>query len=89
VYALVEPNGTIPNTVELKADSPDGPLSIFLPVERTKGTFIHRLAARSLIRDLEQGTSGRQINAQSESKFADSLSSYRLAIIDTYPILQL
>eukprot|EP01102_Stenamoeba_stenopodia_P008143 TRINITY_DN2315_c0_g2_i1.p1 TRINITY_DN2315_c0_g2~~TRINITY_DN2315_c0_g2_i1.p1 ORF type:complete len:1006 (-),score=311.18 TRINITY_DN2315_c0_g2_i1:20-2857(-) len=68
VYAMVEPNATIGNTVELKAESPDGPLSIALTVEHTKGSsFVHRLAARSMIRDLELGIpSHRQINPHNE-----------------------
>eukprot|EP01102_Stenamoeba_stenopodia_P008144 TRINITY_DN2315_c0_g3_i1.p1 TRINITY_DN2315_c0_g3~~TRINITY_DN2315_c0_g3_i1.p1 ORF type:complete len:851 (-),score=154.13 TRINITY_DN2315_c0_g3_i1:33-2585(-) len=53
-YAFIDPAAPIPTELHLKAESPDGPLSITLPVERTCGSFVHKLAARSRIRDLEQ-----------------------------------
>eukprot|EP01102_Stenamoeba_stenopodia_P005495 TRINITY_DN1620_c0_g2_i1.p1 TRINITY_DN1620_c0_g2~~TRINITY_DN1620_c0_g2_i1.p1 ORF type:complete len:1025 (-),score=271.61 TRINITY_DN1620_c0_g2_i1:66-3068(-) len=56
VYAFLHPTA-IPQQIVIKADSPDGPLNLTLPLERTTGATVQRLAARSLIRDLEEGTS--------------------------------
>eukprot|EP01102_Stenamoeba_stenopodia_P012214 TRINITY_DN3828_c0_g1_i1.p1 TRINITY_DN3828_c0_g1~~TRINITY_DN3828_c0_g1_i1.p1 ORF type:complete len:722 (+),score=174.56 TRINITY_DN3828_c0_g1_i1:35-2200(+) len=56
VYAFLHPNA-IPEKITVKADSPDGPLDLVLQVEKTFGSTVQRLAARSLIRDLEEGTS--------------------------------
>jgi len=56
VYAFLHPTA-VPNQIVVKADSPDGPLNLTLPIERTTGAAVQRLAARSLIRDLEEGTS--------------------------------
>eukprot|EP01102_Stenamoeba_stenopodia_P013992 TRINITY_DN4606_c0_g1_i3.p1 TRINITY_DN4606_c0_g1~~TRINITY_DN4606_c0_g1_i3.p1 ORF type:complete len:764 (-),score=185.45 TRINITY_DN4606_c0_g1_i3:796-3087(-) len=56
VYAFLHPNA-VPENITVKADSPDGPLDLVLPVEKTSGSTVQRLAARSLIRDLEEGTS--------------------------------
>jgi len=49
----------LPQEVTVKADSPDGPLSITIPAQPTdSGTTLgHKLAARALIRDLEQKVS--------------------------------
>ena len=49
----------LPKEVTIKADSPDGPLSITIPVQQADPgtTLVHRLAARALIRDLELGIS--------------------------------
>lgn len=55
-YAYLHPSVN-PEKITLTADSPDGPLDVTLPIERTTGAVIHRLAARALIRDLEEGSS--------------------------------
>eukprot|EP01102_Stenamoeba_stenopodia_P016365 TRINITY_DN5718_c0_g4_i1.p1 TRINITY_DN5718_c0_g4~~TRINITY_DN5718_c0_g4_i1.p1 ORF type:complete len:736 (+),score=184.91 TRINITY_DN5718_c0_g4_i1:1050-3257(+) len=55
------------NKIRVSAQSPDGPLSLQLPIE-TKNSlfndkdkvgkaFVHTLAARAIVRDLEEGTS--------------------------------
>eukprot|EP01102_Stenamoeba_stenopodia_P005493 TRINITY_DN1620_c0_g1_i1.p1 TRINITY_DN1620_c0_g1~~TRINITY_DN1620_c0_g1_i1.p1 ORF type:complete len:951 (-),score=170.99 TRINITY_DN1620_c0_g1_i1:160-3012(-) len=56
VYAFLHPTA-IPQQIVVNADSPDGPLNLTLRIERTSGATVQRLAARSLIRDLEEGTS--------------------------------
>jgi len=50
----------LPTSVTVIAESPDGPLTVELPVNENniiKGDLIHTLAARRLVRDLEEGTS--------------------------------
>jgi len=59
VYCLFE-EGEIPGQVVVRAESPDGPLVAEIPVDQSKvikGNLLHKLAARVLIRDLEEGTS--------------------------------
>jgi hypothetical protein len=55
-YAYLHPSVNV-TQITLTADSPDGPLNVTLPIEQTSGLTIHRLAARGLIRDLEEGSS--------------------------------
>jgi len=55
-YAFLHPSVKM-EKITLTADSPDGPLNVTLPVEQTSGGVVHRLAARTLIRDLEEGSS--------------------------------
>jgi uncharacterized protein YegL len=55
-YAYLHPSVNV-DKITLTAESPDGPLDVILPIERTTGLTIHRLAARALIRDLEEGSS--------------------------------
>eukprot|EP00027_Filamoeba_sp_ATCC50430_P002059 CAMPEP_0168544036 /NCGR_PEP_ID=MMETSP0413-20121227/2210_1 /TAXON_ID=136452 /ORGANISM="Filamoeba nolandi, Strain NC-AS-23-1" /LENGTH=600 /DNA_ID=CAMNT_0008574039 /DNA_START=272 /DNA_END=2071 /DNA_ORIENTATION=+ len=59
IYALFASHIPMPQSVKVTAQSPDGPLSIELPLDQFKysGNQIHTLAARSLIRDLEEGSS--------------------------------
>ena len=59
IYALYSENKP-PCTVKITAQSPDGPLVVELPVDPSKsihGKLIHTLAARAMIRDLEEGRS--------------------------------
>ena len=59
IYAMYSENKP-PTSVKITAQSPDGPLVVELPVDPTKairGKLIHTLAARSMIRDLEEGRS--------------------------------
>ena len=46
-----------PRHITITAQSPDGPLSIELEVEEHSGNLVQKLTARSLIRDLEEGSS--------------------------------
>ena len=46
-----------PRTITITAQSPDGPLSLQLEIEEHIGNLVQKLAARSLIRDLEEGSS--------------------------------
>lgn len=57
VYRLFEPKSGTPNSVTITAQTPDGPLSVEIPVgEKTflTGNFVHQLAARKRIQDLEE-----------------------------------
>jgi len=59
IYAMYSENKP-PSTVKITAQSPDGPLVVELPVDVSKtihGKLIHTLAARAMIRDLEEGRS--------------------------------
>uniref|UniRef100_A0A7S4NVN2 von Willebrand factor A domain-containing protein 5A n=1 Tax=Paramoeba aestuarina TaxID=180227 RepID=A0A7S4NVN2_9EUKA len=59
IYAMYSDNKP-PSSVKITAESPDGPLTVELPVDVNKtirGKLIHTLAARSMIRDLEEGSS--------------------------------
>eukprot|EP00294_Goniomonas_avonlea_P013028 CAMPEP_0114548258 /NCGR_PEP_ID=MMETSP0114-20121206/4886_1 /TAXON_ID=31324 /ORGANISM="Goniomonas sp, Strain m" /LENGTH=678 /DNA_ID=CAMNT_0001732837 /DNA_START=15 /DNA_END=2048 /DNA_ORIENTATION=- len=59
-FALLAPDAPLPREVTVTAQSPDGPLVVTLPVEAAEvyhGDVVHRLAARTLIRDLEEGAS--------------------------------
>ena len=59
IYAMYSENKP-PSTVKITAQSPDGPLVVELPVDPAKairGKLIHTLAARAMIRDLEEGRS--------------------------------
>ena len=60
IYGMYPKNKKLPSSVKVTAQSPDGPLSVELPVDLSKlmkGKLIHTLAARTLIRDLEEGRS--------------------------------
>lgn len=59
-YAFFRP-GVLPEKVVITAKSPDGPLTVELPVSSRpedlfEGDICHRLTARALIRDLEDGS---------------------------------
>ncbi|KAJ3327129.1 hypothetical protein HDU76_012344 [Blyttiomyces sp. JEL0837] len=58
-YAILDSSIAVPSTIKITGTSPDGPLELEIPVKHTSttGTQIHTLAARKLIRDLEDGTS--------------------------------
>ena len=59
-YCLIGKGEDLPATVKISAKSPEGPLNVELPLckeQIIKGKLIHTLAARTLIRDLEDGTS--------------------------------
>lgn len=50
----------LPRAVKISAKSPDGPLTVELPLEaekRIRGKLLHTLAARKMIQDLEEGRS--------------------------------
>ena len=60
VFAFFKPEFGVPARVELKGSSDAGPLSFDISLESLpviQGNTIHSLAARALIRDLEEGTS--------------------------------
>lgn len=58
IYCLFPPE-IAPKPAKIIAESPDGPLSLELHPEKSifHGSQIHKLAARALIRDLEEGRS--------------------------------
>eukprot|EP01096_Ripella_sp_DP13-Kostka_P016339 TRINITY_DN792_c0_g1_i5.p1 TRINITY_DN792_c0_g1~~TRINITY_DN792_c0_g1_i5.p1 ORF type:complete len:987 (+),score=500.90 TRINITY_DN792_c0_g1_i5:72-2963(+) len=56
VFALLRPD-KLPSHITVTAQSPDGPLTLVMEVERHAGNMVQKLAARALIRDLEDGTS--------------------------------
>ena len=56
VYAFMD-GENVPSSVTLKASSPDGPLTINVPLEQTNyeiGQTIHKLAAKKLIQELQE-----------------------------------
>ncbi|KJE94062.1 von Willebrand domain-containing protein [Capsaspora owczarzaki ATCC 30864] len=60
IFAFLKPGVPAPKQVTIHAISPDGPLEVALDVkeeETLEGNTIHRMAARTMIRDLEEGTS--------------------------------
>jgi len=61
VYRLFEAeDGKLPTMVKITAQTPDGPLSVELPVEKScflDGNFVHQLAARKRIQDLVETVS--------------------------------
>eukprot|EP01126_Amoeba_proteus_P010643 TRINITY_DN14174_c0_g1_i4.p1 TRINITY_DN14174_c0_g1~~TRINITY_DN14174_c0_g1_i4.p1 ORF type:complete len:630 (+),score=158.07 TRINITY_DN14174_c0_g1_i4:568-2457(+) len=60
MYALFSSGALPTNTINISATAPDGgPLDIDVPITKlsTVGKTLHVLAARALIRDLEEGTS--------------------------------
>ena len=58
VYRLFSATETeVPKSVTVTATTPDGPLSVELPIEKSSfisGNFVHQLAARKRIQDLEE-----------------------------------
>lgn len=57
-YTLFESGDRFPNKVTIQAAGPEGPVAIEVPVEvedRYNGVVIHKMAAKFLIRDLEEG----------------------------------
>ena len=60
VFALINAGCTAPTSVTIKAQTPDGPLAVRLDVgakDRIEGRVIQSMAARALIRDLDDGVS--------------------------------
>ena len=91
IYAMYG-DATLPATVIITAESPDGPLTVELPVDPSKkivGKLIHTLAARAMIRDLEEGRSWMSkmgFNAQSpqvKSEIVRLGTKYQLASLYT------
>ncbi len=56
VFSLLRPD-RLASQISVMAQSPDGPLKLVMEVERHSGNMVQKLAARALIRDLEDGTS--------------------------------
>jgi hypothetical protein len=58
VYQLFsEKDNTVPQSVTITAATPDGPLSVQLPIDKScwlSGNFVHQLAARKRIQDLQE-----------------------------------
>ncbi len=54
VFALLRPD-RLPSQITVTAQSPDGPVTLVMEVERHSGNMVQKLAARALIRDLEDG----------------------------------
>jgi uncharacterized protein YegL len=50
-------NKSIPKEIVVTAQSPDGPLTLKFEVQKHEGNMLQKLAARALIKDLEEGTS--------------------------------
>ena len=59
IYCELPKGSPLPQTVTITASTPEGPLELQLPVpvEAVRGRVAHRLYARALVRDLEEGTS--------------------------------
>ena len=57
VYKLFHPESGVPKSVKITALTPDGPLSVEIPIEEKSylnGDFVHQMAARKRIQDLEE-----------------------------------
>jgi len=70
VYAIYGKENELPPQVVILADSPTGPLRMEIPVEPERtitGNLLHTMAARSMIRDLEEGRSWLQQTGYSRS----------------------
>jgi len=85
VYRLFSPTETeMPKSVTVKASTPDGPLSVELPIEKSSflsGNFVHQLAARKRIQDLEElviGDSGI-LEAEVQKAIVELGIRYKLA----------
>jgi len=66
VYRLFDAEEN-PTAVRVTAETPDGPLTVTLPVEeesRVDGDFVHQLAARKRIQDLEEAIDEEKYNAE-------------------------
>eukprot|EP00122_Pirum_gemmata_P006481 Pgem_evm1s5926 len=64
-YLFLKPDDQIPSKVLIKAITPEGPLSVELDIEeenKFQGDLIHKMAARSMIRDLEEKSSYMHLN---------------------------
>jgi len=56
-FRLFSPESGVPRSVKIEAQTPDGPLSVEIPVDEKSflnGDFVHKLAARKRIQDLEE-----------------------------------
>ncbi len=79
VYRLFESkDGKLPTMVKITAQTPDGPLSIDLSVEKScflDGNFVHQLAARKRIQDLEE-------NVSVEEEGGEKMEEVKKAIVE-------
>lgn len=59
VYAILSPTTPLPTELVLRGISPDGPVELRVKIESVveSGTMLHSLAARALVRDLEEASS--------------------------------
>lgn len=59
MYAFFAPGSVPTESIRISAESPEGPMDIDLPITKLEsvGKTIHILGAKTLIRDLEEGTS--------------------------------
>jgi hypothetical protein len=84
VYRLFAADA-VPKTVKITAQTPDGPLSVDLPVEEKSllaGNFVHQLAARKRIQDLEEiilEEDGAPTKEEVEKAVVELAIKYRLA----------
>ena len=85
IYGMFSENKP-PSSVKISARSPDGPLEVELPVDGEKittGKLLHTLAARAMIRDLEEGTSW-----MSERGFSNKSSQFDLFFASFFQIFE-
>eukprot|EP00121_Abeoforma_whisleri_P016571 Awhi_evm1s15201 len=64
-YLILRPDEPTPTKVTIKANTPDGPLEVELDIEednKIEGDMVHKMAARNLIRDLEESSSYMHLN---------------------------
>eukprot|EP00898_Chlorokybus_atmophyticus_P002678 jgi/Chlat1/3410/Chrsp23S03738 len=82
VYAFFKPGTALPSAVTITAQTPnDGPLVVTLPAEPNntyRGNIVHRMAARALIRDFEEGSS----HLHQDVLFKPSESDLKREIVD-------
>eukprot|EP00121_Abeoforma_whisleri_P012105 Awhi_evm2s11173 len=75
-YILLRPDEKTPKSINIIAKSPEGDLTLELPItdENTyEGDLIHKMTARSLIRDLEEETSYMHLNKDYFSSSDDDI----------------
>ncbi len=72
-----------PTGVKISAVCPDGPLTVELALEeagKIEGTFVHQLAARKRIQDIEEAAAAEEIDSEQAKKALVELGTgYRLA----------
>ena len=85
-FCLVAPGASAPSAVHVTAETPAGKLDVHVPVEHAVSShprgIIHPMAARALIRDLEDGSSWLHAAARPTDVTADKVKAEitRLAI---------
>ena len=60
VYCIIEAGQAVPTSIGITAETPDGPLEARADISeetRVEGLLVHRMAARALLRDLDDATS--------------------------------